>query len=77
MMKDNGLLIFLILLWSIFIMWELDVQHSIESYRDHILRFDLVFLPILILFTIYVVYVLIRNQKSAKNKVQKNTEKIR
>lgn len=41
--------------WSIFILWEFQIQRMAESLLTQIIRFDLMILPILLLFTGYVV----------------------
>jgi hypothetical protein len=47
--------------------WELDLQNTIDHVRYPMVRYDLLVLPLLVLFTGYAVYILIR--KKATNKL--------
>jgi len=50
--------------WGIFILWELQIQSMTESLLSQIVRYDLLVLPILLLFTVYVYYENRKNRKS-------------
>ncbi len=50
-------------IWSIFILWEFQLQEMTESLLSQIVRYDLLILPILLLFTGYVLY---ENRKNRK-----------
>ncbi len=43
-------------IWSIFILWEYQIHELTESLLSQIIRYDLLILPILVLFTAYAVY---------------------
>jgi len=42
--------------WGVFILWELQIQSMTESLVAQIVRYDLLILPILLLFTVYACY---------------------
>lgn len=42
--------------WGIFMLWELQIQSMSESLVSQIIRYDLLVLPILLLFTAYTCY---------------------
>jgi len=50
-------------IWSIFILWEIQIQTMAESLLIHVIRFDLFVLPILLFFTGYAVYEKRKNRK--------------
>lgn len=57
-----SLILFLMGIWSCFMLWEFDVQTSLSTYSDSIIRYDLLILPFLIIITGYVIFILIRKQ---------------
>ncbi len=64
--SNKTLWIFLVVLWSSFAVWEYQVQQWMLSQSDYMVRYDLIILPILSLFTIYAIYGM-RNKRKPKN----------
>ncbi len=60
---DRFFWILLVGIWTIFILWELQIQIMTESLLSQIVRYDLLILPILLLFTGYALY---ENRKNRK-----------
>ncbi|QBA63586.1 hypothetical protein [Muriicola soli] len=58
--KSKSLILFILFLWLVFAAWEMDVQSTINTYPESIVRLDLLLLPFLIILTVFVVYILIR-----------------
>ncbi len=67
MHSNKSLIFFLLLLWTGFMAWELNLQNTINNVQYPMVRYDLLVLPLLVLFTGYAVYILIR--KKATNKL--------
>lgn len=60
---DRFFWILLVGIWTIFILWELQIQIMTESLLSQIVRYDLLILPILLLVTGYALY---ENRKNRK-----------
>ena len=56
----KSFVVILILLWAVYIAWELDMQTALKNHPDSITRYDLMLLPFLIIITAYVIHLLIR-----------------
>tara|TARA_R110002167_G_scaffold76032_4_gene211952 strand:+ start:571 stop:777 length:207 start_codon:yes stop_codon:yes gene_type:complete len=61
---NKKLYIFLILIWSGFILWEYSIQNTSNVQSEYMIRFDLIILPILLLFTGYAIFQIARKQKA-------------
>ena len=62
--RRKSFVLFIILLWSVYAAWAMDMQDAIKSYSDNVFRYDLWLLPFLILFTAVAVRFFIRKQSS-------------
>ncbi|WP_424370994.1 hypothetical protein [Muriicola sp.] len=60
--NKKSFVLFLIFLWSVYAAWELDVQTALKNYPDSVTRYDLLLLPFLVIFTGYVILLLIRKE---------------
>ncbi|PCJ96985.1 MAG: hypothetical protein COA50_06770 [Flavobacteriaceae bacterium] len=64
---NKYLCLFLLIIWSTFIVWEIQVREWLSYETEFIFRADLVIiLPILILLSLYVTYI-IMNQKNKRS----------
>ena len=61
---NKGIILLLVLIWSLFFAYELEMQSAIKAYPDAMIRIDLILLPILIFLTGYIVYTLIKEKNS-------------
>ncbi len=66
MHSNKSLIFFLLLLWTGFTAWELDLQNSMDYVQYPMVRYDLLILPLLVLFTGYAIFILIRNKATHK-----------
>lgn len=58
------LYIFLIIIWSVFFVWEYQIQEMGSSMLNQIIRYDLMILPILLFITVYTLYNIYKSQKN-------------
>ncbi len=65
--SNKYLTLFLLLLWNCFMAWEYTIQNTLNHVQYPIVRYDLLILPILVFFTGYVVYVLIKKKETKKS----------
>ena len=61
---NKGIILLLVLIWSLFVAYELEMQTAIKAYPNAIIRIDLLLLPILIVLTAYIIYSLIKEKNS-------------
>ncbi len=64
---SKRLFIFLIIIWSIFIVGQLKIYEITTTLQSSSFRFDLLLLPILLFVTGYAIYNIMKNEKP-KNK---------
>ncbi len=60
------LLVLLLLLWGTYVLWEIQLQRWIEITKNGgaVLRVDLIIvLPFLLIFSFYVIQIIIKNRK--------------
>ena len=61
---NKGIILLLLLIWSLFFAYEIEMQTAMKAYPDSMVRIDLLLLPFLIILSVYIVYILIREQNS-------------
>lgn len=64
---SKQLLIFLIIIWTIFIIWEFEIQKLTDEIQTYIVRFDLIVLPVLLFVTGYAIHNVLKNEKRKNN----------
>ena len=57
------LMVLIVVLWGIFFRWQSDIKILEASIREHIIRYDLIFLPINLGTTIGVIWAILKTDK--------------
>ncbi len=65
--NKKSFVLFLVFIWSIYVAWVIGIQSPLKNYPESKTRYDLLLLPFLIMFTAYVIYILIRKKNSDKD----------
>ena len=65
--QKTSFILFLLFIWSVYAAWAFDVQSSISTSTDHVIRYDHLLLPFLVLFTVFAIFILI-SKKDTDNK---------
>ena len=50
------LLLALLIIWAFYLLWEYDIQSMSPYLKESLVRYDLIFLPLLLLLSSYIVY---------------------
>lgn len=56
---DRRQLLFLIFIWSLFLLWEYQIQGLSITDKDELVRYDLMVLPVLVVVSAYTLYSLL------------------
>jgi len=51
-----------ILMWSLFLFWEMDINNLDSSIKGKIIRFDLILIPVYILVTVCVFWTILKRK---------------